>query len=352
MTNEPSALMKHVEGLRRLYLMWCVIPLLRLVGPRVATAMARRLAAGVFEMNPPGRARGMQRIQNSIREDRLQASKDDATSLLRKSYCQYGRFWAESIFLASRLTETRWRRFMTCKNEGAFQELARDGRGCLIAVAYHGNIAAAACALGHLFKPLHIVMDASMLPNRRVWQPMISKMENLHIIERDIAGREIPQVLEDGGAVMMVVEHQRVRGRGATVQFMGRQFDAYPTIGRLSHWFDVPVAVMTCPRGKNAFGFELLLHEVIDPRAVSEIMGVPESERGDIGFDITRQTLAALEKGVLKSPEQYLWSVPTADDGNRLIHSASMPIDAVAPSGLGRPAAQNRRPDSLTVNQG
>ncbi|MBK8269834.1 MAG: hypothetical protein IPK83_16695 [Planctomycetes bacterium] len=352
MSNDPSALMKHLEGLRRLYFAWCVVPLLRLVGPRVATAVARRLAAGVFGLNPPGRARGMQRIQNSIRERRLPSSKNDATSLLRESYCQYGRFWAESIYLAGRLTKTRWRRFVTCKSEDALQELACDRRGCLIAVAYHGNIAAAACALGHLFKPLYIVMDASMLPSRRVWQPIISKMTNLHIIERGAAGMEIPQVLENGGAVMMVVEHERVRGRGAPVQFMGRQFEAYPTIGRLSHWFDVPVAVMTCPRGKSAFWFELLLHEVIDPRAVSKIMGVSESERGDIGFEITRQTLAALEKGVLKSPEQYLWSVPTADDGARSFHSASVPIDVIAPPGLGRPAAQNRRADSLIVNRG
>ncbi len=317
--------MQTLEHLRIRYLRYLVAPALRLAGPRFAVALARRLSRGVYAMNPPGRARALGRVKAAIDSGLFEQTAGvqsvgdrsvgdwnraissrvvSAEALAAESYEHFGRFWAEALFVPRRLGGAGWRRFVEIQNEASIQRLVDDRRGCLIAVGYHGNIAAAACVLGHFFRPLHVVVDTVRDPSMVAWQRELYRQPNLKIIERMDAGHRVPEALERGGAVMIVAEHARSRGPGVPVSFMGRAFAAYPTIGILSRQFAAPVGVVTCHRGDAAFEFGLDLCDVIEPAAC-----------GGDADEIVRRVFASLERSIMQTPSQYLWGQETAAGG-------------------------------------
>jgi len=293
----------NLESVRHHYLRRVVAPAMRLLGPRISVAAARRLARGVFEMNPPGRPRAERRWREVIASRRALPDVSpavDAAELASRMYQHVGRFWAEALFIPSRLQSAGWRRHVHVTGEEGLRSLATSRRGCILATAYYGNLAAAACALGHLFKPVHVVVDRFAQPVLASWQRELYAQPWVEPVERREAAAALPRVLSDGGAVLMVCEHERHRGRGVEARFCGRTLNCYPTLGRLARWFDVPIGVVTCRARARPLSFALELHETI------------ESEPGsDADARVVRRTLAALERAILEEPEQYLWSLAT-----------------------------------------
>ena len=221
-------------------------------------------------------------------------------------YEQIARFWTEALFIRRRLGRESWRRYVQIENEHTLRALADSRRGCVFATAYYGNIAVAAVALGHVFRPIHIVVDWLAEPNLASWQRELYAQPHVRPIDRRMAAAVIPKVLSEGGAVLMVGEHERHRGRGVPTRFLGKMLNCYPTLGRLARWYDVPIAVVTCRRETTLFNFTLALHDVIER----------ESAGMDDG-DVVRRTMAALECAVMQAPEQYLWSVTSVTSPQR-----------------------------------
>lgn len=315
------------ESLRYLYLRRLVMPGLRCCGPRFASWLAARLARGVYQANPPARARAEARIlaaqrlalesfsttgDRSDSDDRSAAGAtishtiDAAADLARESFEHFGRFWAESLFLARRLTEARWRNHVRIDDEPEFRRLAADRRGCILAMGWHGNIAAAALALGQVFRLLHVVADTRHAMVSRLWTDEFLRVPHVRVVDVLESARVVSGVLENGGAVLLIAEQEHPRGRGVPVTYLGRTFSARPTIGVLSCMFDAPVAVVTCRRG-GAFKFDLNLHGVVDPREMVDPDGAADPRA------IMHQTFAALETAIMKSPEQYAWSLSATD---------------------------------------
>ncbi len=297
------------------------MPALRCCGPRFASKLAARLARGVYLANPSARARAEARIcalwlrrlgGENTGETPVPHALHQTAQLAGKSFEHFGRFWAESLFLTRRLTETRWRKYVRIENEPQLARMSEDRRGCIIAMGWHGNIAAAACALGHLFRPLHVVVDTRHVMVSKLWHREVRRASSVRIVDARDASRVLPGVLESGGAVLLIAEHEHPRGRGVPVTYLGRTFNAQPTIGVLSCRFDAMVAVVTCRRGDGAFEFHLALHDVIDPRNAFTDGGAP-GESGDPRA-IVRRTLASLQAAIMESPEQYAWSL-TVDKG-------------------------------------
>lgn len=346
--------MQSIEQIRFRYLRFVVAPLMRLAGARVATGIARRLARGIYAMNPPGRAWGIARVRAAIeaglfefcargdgggqRGAKIDGSIEmpeirhdagnrwtarDVESIVSASYEHFGRFWAETIFVPARMKAPRWRKFVRIADEAAMRRFADDARGRIVAVGYHGNIAAAACVLGALMRPIHVVVDSAQVAGISAWRKLLNSQPHVQVIERSVALDHVPAILEAGGVVMLVAEHERVSGRGVPVTFMGRLYDAYPTIGLLSKRYDAPVGVVTCRRIDGAFGFELALEGIVEPGEHGQPDGV------------VRSVLRTLEAGFARSPEQYLWSQAflrpqvtgaTDADSPRALASSSLPV--------------------------
>lgn len=254
--------------------------------------VARWLAKRVYALRTPGRWRAEDRWREAVSSSQL-AARDEP---LYAMYAHLARFWVEVLFARRYLRESSWRRFVAVEKETELQSLAA-GRGCLLTTAYFGNPALAAIALGQIFRPVHVVVDLLNQPELRAWQKELYHHRWVRPIVRDEAAVAVPTVLRAGGAVLMIAENERPHGRAVAVPFLGRVLRVYPTLGRLSRWFNVPVGVVTCRRNIGAkMSLTLSLHEVIQPC---------------LDDDTTvRHALSVLERVILTYPDQYYWSIP------------------------------------------
>jgi len=326
-----------LESLRYLYLRRVVGTVFSALGVDLADRLARRLARRVFDLNTPARRLAESRLVAALRLN-PQSPIPNPQSIVASVYEHTARFWIEALFARRLLRESSWRRFVAVENERDLLALSRSPRGCLLTTACFGNPAAAALALAGIFRPLNVVVDAFTQPQLRAWQTDLYANPRLRIINRPDAARRVPDVLAAGGAVMMLADHQRPRGRGIPTTFLGRDFNCYPTLGRLAKWFDAPIAVVSCLRGPRAFRLSLTLHAVIAPTA---------------GMDadaLVRLTMTVLERAILSRPEQYLWSLPAHPGMPRSsggsLHQPEAPARAQQPplSPAGRACPLNLEP--------
>lgn len=394
----------HLETVRHHYLRRVIAPILRGLGIRPSTALARRLARGVFEMNGPGRGCAESRLRVAFPG----ATDHEITALAAASYEHLARFWTEALFIPRRLgtvagpcrvpcldesdpvrgqarismrfqvapisnrgtgfqpvdntlwlrNESRgtgfrpvwgtgkkparripgrasctdpWRRYAQVCDEQKLHALVNSRRGCLLAAAYHGNPAAGACILGHFFRPVYVIVDFLAQPALASWQRELYAQPHVCPIERTAAAVRVPKVLSEGGAVLMVAEHERRHGRAVEAQFLGRPRRCYPTLGRLARWHDVPIGVVTCRRDAEPFSFTLDLHEVVEPGAAA-----------DDDETVVRRVMTVLERAIMQSPEQYFWSmggtVKDRSQQDRALTVQSRSVDAGGEVSHGHPS--------------
>ncbi len=341
----------NLETVRHLYLRRIVAPVLRGLGVRLSTGLARRLSRGVFEMNGAGR----QRAESRLRVALPNATDDEIHAIAAASYEHIARFWIEALFIPRRLgavpredcgtgfQPVRNSKLQTCAPQqvdrwlgwhglaqpgrgcskrprpndydarpchpsshvrrstgnSELQSLAESRRGCLLAAGYHGNLAAGACMLGEIFHPIYVVVDFLAQPALASWQRELYAQPHVRPIERSAAAARVPRILSEGGAILMVAEHERPHGRAVETRFLGRPMRCYPTLGRLARWYDVPIGVVTCRCEGEPLSFTLNLHDVV--------------EAGTLDDDdtIVRRVMAVLDRAIMQSPEQYFWSMPT-----------------------------------------
>ncbi|MBN2562839.1 MAG: hypothetical protein JXQ75_18100 [Phycisphaerae bacterium] len=301
-----------LEAIRYVYLRRMVATILGALGLDVTRAIAGRLARGVFDLHTPGRHRAETRLREA-----MGPVTDDAaiTTIVAAMYRHIGRFWTETLFAKRLLRDASWRRFVRVEDEAALRAMADAPRGCVLATAYYGNPVVGACAMGQIFRPVHVIVDKLAQPQLRAWQDELYSRRWVRPIDWRAAANVVPAVLRRGGAVMMICEHERRGGKAVPARFLGRTLDCYPTLGRLSQWFDVPVAVVTCRReGEDAFSFVLDLHTVIERQAACSSDSGLDSSRAPAGPSndgVVRQVMATLEQAIMAHPEQYLWSTPT-----------------------------------------
>lgn len=288
-----------LERLRHLYLRRVVAPLLGVVGHRATQRLAVALARRVHDLNTPARRIAEQRFRSS---DLFVHANDVRThEVVRGMYEHIGRFWSESLFLRRRLHPSSWQQHVEIGNRPELEALAAEDRGCIFATACFGNPAVAAIALGHLYRPIHVLVDYLHQPALRDWQKELYSLPNVRPIVRQDASNALPRVLRGGGAVMMLVEHERRRGRAVETRFLGAKLRCYPTAERLAKWHNVPIIPMTCRRGDRPFTFVVETHGRlnVDPHTATE-------------GAVTSQMMASLERAILRCPEQYMWSVGAA----------------------------------------
>ena len=304
----------NLEPLRYIYLRRVVGTVLGAMGYDLADRFARRVARAVYNLNTPARRRAEARFAAAM-NPQLDRSLDagsapvaacSAQAVIAGMYAHVARFWIEALYAKRLLHDSSWRRSVRMDGEPGLQALADDRRGCILATAYYGNIAVGAYALGRIFRPVHVITDVFAQPYLRAWQNELYADRWVRPIERSDAARSVPRILAAGGAIMMVCEHERSHGRAIPTPFLGRMLNCYPTLDRLSRWFEVPVAVFTCRREGEApaepssgpFTFALSLHEIIAPAG-------PDLADGAV----VRRVIAALERAILAQPAQYLWSL-------------------------------------------
>lgn len=282
-----------LESIRFLYLRRIVGTALSAIGLSAAHRLTGLVARRVDRLNTAGRRQAEARLNEA-----LSADVSRRQGIIAATYDHLARFWVESLFARRMLRESSWRKSISIENERALVALASRRRGCLLATAYFGNPAICAFALGEIFRPVHVIADRFALPILRAWQDELFACPNVRIVDRRDAAAVLPKILERKGAVFMIAEHDRARGPSVPLPFLGRTLNCYPTLARLSRWFNVPMAVTTCRRKAAPFSFTLQTHGIFDP---------PSDDSMDRA--VLASMIAALEKAILENPEQYLWSL-------------------------------------------
>ena len=319
--------MSRLENLRHLYLRRVVSTAAGAMGPEWTAQSAQWLGVRAFGLNTFARRRGEERVRAALGAMGTDAA---ARAIVRGMYANWGRFWAEALFIHRRLRESSWRSCvrLSPEHESKLENLARSNRACLFAAGYFGNVAVLADTLGRFDRPIHVVVDYLAQPVLRKWQDELYRRPHVIPIERSRAASAVPEVLRRGGAVLLIAEQERRRG-GIPCDYLGARLKVHPTLARLSRWFDAPIGVVSCRRGASGFSFDLSVRDVIDPRAAGgqsgrvvsrDELGASRDELGaSVGHDprdgsndasVMRRILARLEAAALESPEQYLWSVP------------------------------------------
>lgn len=231
----------------------------------------------------------------------------DIARIVESSFEHAARFWGETLFIHRRLTIGHWRQIVEIHAADGPQMTSTEmypakrqsDRGMLLTSAYLGNPAVAAVVLGRLLGRIHVIADFDNQPMMSAWARDLRELDCVHIVDRADAAAMAPQVLDAGGAVFMIGEHARLKGRGVSASWLGRDMQAYPTLGLLAARHNAIVVPVACTRESDAFRFEMHIGSAIDPQDAC----IPPDE-------IVRKTLAALESRVRKSPEQYLWAMP------------------------------------------
>lgn len=317
----------NLESMRHAYLRWVIAPMLRALGMRATTHLATAIARGVHRLNTPGGRLARQRIIAAA-GDRSVAPDE----MIDQMYEHIARFWVEVLFSRRLMRPDRWEEMFRVEGRDQLERLATSRRGCLLATGYYGSLTMGAFALGQIFQPVHVIADTAVQPGLAAWQRELSCIEGVKFVDRAHAARVIPAVLLRGGAVLMVSESSRLRGRGVAARFLGAEIQAYPTLERLAHWYDVPVAVVTCRRAPQPKRFTLAWHSTHEWRD-----GMNEG-------DLTRDMLASLECAAWTDPSQYLWSVPRDGEPTRSSVESNVPVpsrNGVTFSKPGRVAAVN-----------
>lgn len=241
----------------------------------------------------------MARVQDWLTDSKSEA---DAERIVRGMYEHTGRFWGESLFVSRHLRESSWRRFVELQERRRWEAIAETRRGCLIATSYYGHPGVLACALGQIFRPLHVVADQIGDPTAAAWQHELYRARWVESLDRARAASELPRLLDRGAAVMIIAEAERATGRACPIRFLGRRIRAYPTLARLARSFDAPIIPAVCRRRAATFQFDIAMNGVVEAG--------PTAEEADVMGDV----LARIETLIAEDPGQYLWTTPILAD--------------------------------------
>ncbi|HSR45822.1 MAG TPA: phosphatidylinositol mannoside acyltransferase [Acidimicrobiia bacterium] len=204
---------------------------------RAASYIAIRAAAGAMAIVPERLALSIGRIGGrvawliagerrklAIRHMRRVAGEEGAEQRARRMYSQYGRYWAEVLWMRPRRAHGAWKRVTV---EGLDRVLAaRDaGSGMIFALPHLGNWEIAGTIALH--EQIELLAVAEKLGSRRLvdWFVELRNMLGIQIVLADGTRevfRRMFSMIERGGAVALLSDRD-LSGRGVEVEFFGEK---------------------------------------------------------------------------------------------------------------------------------
>ncbi len=206
----------------------------------------------------------------------------------------------EMVFTPRLVTPYLWRRHIRLKGTERFVRiLLRRDRPVILITGHYGGWEVAGytlAALGFntvaLYRPLdNPYMDAYVRDVRQ--------SRGLRLLSKKGATEEMDNIMSARIPVSFVADQDAGR-KGLFVDFFGRPASTYKAPALLAMQYEAPVAVATARRLDKPFSFEIEIQRIIEPH---EWADAEDPLRW-----ITRAYNKALEKGICKAPEQYLWA--------------------------------------------
>lgn len=226
---------------------------------------------------------------------------DDAAldKLVRETITHFCTLAIEIIHLPRVFHPTTWRRFLQLPPGGALLDPLLCGRPLIFVTGHFGNWELAGFALGALGFKTHAI--ARTLDNPWVdWYLRVKFREKTGqtILSKDDDYARIQQVLATGG-ILATLADQDAGQRGLFVEFCGRPASTHKAVALLSLEYEAPLVVVGTAKVAEPMCYKTMIEDVIDPR---DYEGQPDAVR-----QMTQRFTTALERLVLRYPEQYFW---------------------------------------------
>ncbi len=242
------------------------------------------------------RARAMDNLRPAL-GDRY--SEAELWKIARASFQHFAQLYLVEAVMTPRLVGIwSWARYVRLHNIGpALRELLSD-RGVIMLTAHFGNYELLGYTIARLGLPLTAVMRP--LDNPLVNEFIVSSRRagGVTLLDKKGATEEADETLATGGTLCFIADQDAGR-KGVFADFFGRPASWYKSIALLAMRHNVPVVVGYAARERPGFRYGIVVERIIQPEEWSD--------RDDPLRWITRTFAGALEAGIRRHPEQYLW---------------------------------------------
>lgn len=219
--------------------------------------------------------------------------------IARRSFEHFAQIYLVEMVMTPRLiNKWSWARYVTLHELGpALRELLAD-RGAIMLTAHFGNYELLGYTIARLGLPIHAIMRP--LDNPLVNEFLVSSREagGVNLLYKKGVTESADEVVASGGTLCFISDQDAGR-KGIFTDFFGRKASWYKSIGLLAIHHRVPLIVGYAARVSPGFHYRIAVQRIIQPS---------EWEHQDDPLLWITQTFAhALEAGIRRWPEQYLW---------------------------------------------
>lgn len=242
------------------------------------------------------RERAMENLRPAL-GDRY--SETQLLKIARRSFQHFAQLYlVEAVMTPRVINEWSWSRHVKLHDLGpALRELLQD-RGVIMLTAHFGNYELLGYTLARLGLPLTALMRP--LDNPLVNEFIVSSREagGVSLLSKKGATEAADEVVANGRTLCFISDQDAGR-KGIFANFFGRKASWYKSIGLLAMRHRAPLVVGYAARERPGFHYGIVVERIIQPE---------EWEQQDDPLPWITQTFAhALETGIRRHPEQYLW---------------------------------------------
>jgi KDO2-lipid IV(A) lauroyltransferase len=284
----------------------------QIAGPSASLQTARALGRtfGALPFNAKRIARATDQLAFAL----PRADEPTRRELALRSYEHLAMMGVEVAFLPRVLSEDAWTRHVRIDAMASALEALLGDRPAILITGHVGNWEVMGYTLGLLGTRVHAVYRPLDLKPLDRWVRQTRSRRGLRLLDKFGAVRALPAILDRNEPAAFVAD-QNAGDRGLFVPYFGRLASTYKSIGLLA-LREQAVIVCGCARrigwdelpGEAGVGRHLGDNDLRFDVEVTDVFG-PETYEAhpDPLFYLTARYRRAIERMVVRAPEQYLW---------------------------------------------
>lgn len=220
--------------------------------------------------------------------------------IARRSFEHFTQVYLVELLMTPRLVnEWSWSRYVELDDLGpALRELLTK-RGAIMITAHFGNFELLGYTIARLGLPLTAVMRPLDNPLLNEYLESTRAGGGVTLLHKKGVADAADEILSDGRTLCFIADQDAGR-KGVFADFFGRKASWYKSIGLLAMHRRVPIIAGSARRINRGFRYRISVDRIIQP--------AEWDDRPDPLLWITETFAAALEAGIRRAPEQYLWA--------------------------------------------
>lgn len=219
--------------------------------------------------------------------------------IARRSFRHFAQLYlVEAVMTPRVINEWSWSRYVKLHDLGpALRELLQK-RGVIMLTAHFGNYELLGYTLARLGLPLTAVMRP--LDNPLVNEFIVSSRRagGVSLLDKKDATEAADEIVGGGGTLCFISDQDAGR-KGVFADFFRRKASWYKSIALLAMRHRAPLIVGYAARERSGFHYGVTVERIIQPEEWDQ--------QDDPLLWITQTFAHALETGIRRHPEQYLW---------------------------------------------